>query len=77
MSRLSDTPPQPDSYQSGDMVWAIPSESPADDQSAFVARVAIKLGADAYLIRFVDDQMPAHWQRRWVYAYEELELLIQ
>ncbi|MFI6326629.1 hypothetical protein ACIBG8_54535 [Nonomuraea sp. NPDC050556] len=78
MARLSDTPPQPDSYAPGDTVWAVPRESPTTDQSAYLARVLAQLTGDAYVgyvVEFDDEQMPAHWRRRRTYAYEELELL--
>ncbi|GGT04654.1 hypothetical protein GCM10010156_73090 [Planobispora rosea] len=76
MARLSSTPPQPDSYLPGDRVWAVPEESPATDQSAYLARIVEPCGpGHSYRICFTDRAMPARWKRDQVAPYEGLELL--
>ncbi|MEU6719876.1 hypothetical protein ABZ897_51195 [Nonomuraea sp. NPDC046802] len=77
MARLSDTPPQPAAYDIRAEVWAVPHESPAEDQSAFMAYIIGRFDSDKheYLIKFCDPGLPAGWARYQRHQYEQLELI--
>ncbi|GAA1624253.1 hypothetical protein GCM10009733_021140 [Nonomuraea maheshkhaliensis] len=58
-------------------VWAIPHESPAEDQGAFMAYIVRRFESDEheYPIRFIDPAMPTAWAAYQRQRYDQLELI--